>query len=303
MVWSLEIRHLRCFVALAEELHFGRAAQRLHVAQPALSQLIQRVERDLGATLFERTQRRVTLTQAGQLLLPEARRIVRDTDRATEAVRAVQRGDAGSVGIGFVGSAADDVLPRFLSAYHTRHPRVTMRLEEGTTSEQLDWLHDERITVGMGRTPIDDGAISTMLLAREALVLAVADTHRLADSRRIDLAAVAGEPFIMFPRRLGPGLYDRIHRACTASGFTPKAAHETVRMQTIVGLVSGGLGVALVPASVRNLGRKGVRYLDIAGDMADIELSLMWRTGDQTPHLDTLRNAAADFEHQRQKDG
>ena len=298
-MWSLEIRHLRCFVALAEELHFGRAAQRLHVAQPALSQLIQRVERDLGATLFERTQRRVTLTEAGQLLLPEARRIVRDTDRATEAVRAVQRGDAGSVGIGFVGSAADDVLPRFLAAYHARHPRVTMRLEEGTTSEQLSWLHDERITVGMGRTPIDDGGVSTMLLTREALVLAVADTHRLADAKRIDLADVAGDRLIMFPRSLGPGLYDRIQRACTAVGFTPQAAHEAVRMQTIVGLVSGGLGVALVPASVRNLGRKGVRYLDVGGDMADIELSLMWRTGDRTPHLDTLRTIAADFAHER----
>ncbi|ABK70665.1 LysR family transcriptional regulator [Mycolicibacterium smegmatis] len=286
------MRHLRCFVVLAEELHFGRAAQRLHVAQPALSQLIQRVERELGAQLFLRTRRTVSLTEAGQTLLPEARRILRDADRVTQAVRAVHRGETGSVTIGFVGSAADDVLPRLVAAHRRHHPGVSIRLEEGTTAQQLEWLRDQRITVGLGRTPIDDPAVSTVVLARESLVLAVPDSHALSGAESAELAGLAEEPFIMFPRHLGPGLYDIIHSACAAAGFTPSVVYETVRMQTIVGLVSGGLGVALVPESVRNLGRKGVRYVHLADAPPAIELSMMWRNDCESPHLQPLRKTA-----------
>lgn len=290
--WDLETRHLRCFVALAEELHFGRAAARLHIAQPALSQLIQRVERGLEAQLFERTQRRVEMTDAGRVLLPEARRILRDIDRVTEDVRLVQRGEAGTMTLGFVGSAADDVLPRLVAAYGARHPRVAVRLEEGTTAQQLDWLRDERIAAGLARTPVDADWVSVMVVMRESLVLAVSDGHSLADQSSVELAAVRDERFIMFPRHLGAGLYERIYQSCATAGFVPTVAYETIRMQTIAGLVAGGLGVALMPSSVRNLSRAGVCYLDIVDEVADIELSLLWRSDTRSPHLRSLISIA-----------
>lgn len=278
----MNLRHLRYFVALAEELHFGRAAERVFVVQPALSQQIARLEKELGVGLVTRTKRRVALTDAGQVLLKEARRILSDVERATDMVQAAGRGETGRLSLGFVGSAADDFLPRFLQKFRERYPEVVVVLEEGTTAQQVEGLRTGRLSAGLVRPPLMVSGLASQVVLQEALVVALPEGHPLTQSATVPLEVLRDEEFIFFPRHLGPGLYDEVLLACAQAEFAPQIVMETARMQTIVGLVAAGMGVSLVPASVENLGRKGVVYRPIEAYAPRVELALAW-------HQDTAR--------------
>jgi len=281
----MELRHLRYFVAVAEELHFGRAAQRLFMAQPPLSQQILQLEREIGTSLLERTNRRVQLTAAGQVFLQDARDILARVDHAILTAQRASRGEAGWLGVGFVASATYDVLPVILRRFRERFPDVEMVLIELLGTEQGQALRENQIHVGFARLPSDVEGIVLETVAVHPLMVALPATHPLAKQERIDLPELAAEPFILFPRQPESNYADYIIRLCATAGFTPRIVQKTGEMQTAVSLVDAGIGVAIVPASVQNLRREGVVYRPFAAPAPTIALSMCYRQHDPSPIL------------------
>lgn len=282
-----ELRQLRYFVAVAEELHFGRAAKRLGIAQPPLSQQIQRFERSISVQLFERTRRSVTLTPAGEALLPEAIDLLARADRALEIVQDIAFGRAGRLTIGFVGSASMLVLPELLKAFRGRYPGVELELIELTTNDQYAALEEGRIQIGCVRTPLANAPFSSALISRERLVLALPDNLFEEVPDPVPLEAMAEAPFIMPPRRLGHSFHDIARAACTRAGFTPRVVQEAIQMQTILGLVAAGIGVALVPESMGRIPRDGVICRRLTDADAYSDLVLVWNEREERQ---TVRN-------------
>ncbi|MEG4585232.1 LysR family transcriptional regulator [Microcoleus sp. MOSTC5] len=274
----MELRHLRYFIAVAEELNFTRAAEKLHIAQPPLSQQIQHLEAELGFQLFRRTKRTVQLTAAGQVFFEEAGKILLQVDRAIELGRQTSRGELGQLTIGFVSSAAHNVVPAILQAFRTRCPAVKLELHELTTNEQLQRLRFGQIDIGFVRPPVEEEGINSEIVFREPLIVALPETHHLADRANVELRELSAEPFILFPRSLAPGLYDRIVSLCQQAGFSPIAAQEAIQMQTIVSLVAAEMGVAIVPASMQNFQRSGVVYKALPESTCIVAIALIWRS-------------------------
>jgi len=282
----MELRHLRYFVTVAEELHFGRAANRLHLSQPPLSMQIKALESELGTRLLERSQRKVELTPAGAVFLREAREILVRVEQAAAAAQRAGRGEIGEITVGFVSIADYNVLPPVLSEFRAHHPGVRLNLREATTDTQLRELAEQRIDVGFVLGPISDGSLATRPLLREPLVAALPERHAHARTRgALALARLADSPFILFPRHMAPGLYDDVVSFCRRAGFSPRVEQEAVQMQTIISLVSAGLGVALIPASMRNLGRTGVVYRGLREKSPETEILVAWRHADTGPAL------------------
>lgn len=279
----IELRHLRYFVAVAGELHFGRAAERLHMAQPPLSQQIRQLEDELGFALFYRTKRVVQLTEAGQIFLDEIRPLFRQLDRAIQRGQLASRGEVGQLVIGFVSSSMYNVLPRILQTFRNQVPGVTLTLAELTTDQQMQQLSDGEIDVGLMRPPVDNPQFDTLLLLQESLVVALPAAHPLARQTTLALNTLAAEPFILFPRPLAPGLYDQIISLCQTANFSPVVAQEAVQMQTIISLVAAEMGIAIVPASIQNLQRTGVEYRSINTQTPQASILLVWRHGDPSP--------------------
>jgi DNA-binding transcriptional LysR family regulator len=293
----MELRRLRYFVAVAEELSFNRAARRLHMAQPPLSVQIKNLEEELGVLLFERTSRGVLLTEAGELLLEEARRIIVQVDQTVGLVRRVGHGEVGRLTLGFVPSASNETLPPILSAFGERFPGVELFLREMRPDLIVRRLHDRQIDAGLLYLPLEDPSLGVERVSREPLVLAVPEKHPLASEEAADLASFADEPFILPANyQQMPGLYGQVVGACRQAGFVPRAVQKDVwLMQTIVGLVAGGTGVALVPASLRNLRRKGVVYGPVRGLTPTVELGVIWRREDHGTVLASFLNVARSF--------
>ena len=280
----MELRHLQYFVAVAEELHFGRAAQRLNMAQPPLSQQIRHLEEELGVQLFQRTRRHVELTDAGQAFLQEARLTLAQAEHAVKIARQAGRGEIGKLTIGFVGSATYEALPSIIRNFQERYPDVELILRELTTTQQVHALHDKRIHIGILRPPINDDTLVLETLIKEPIVLALPENHPLSRQSSLTVEALAHEHFILFPRHLGPGLYDQIIGLCQQAGFSPQVTQEAIQMQTILGLVATGLGIALIPASAQHLRCTGVIYRRLDTNIY-VELAMAWRKDDASPVL------------------
>jgi DNA-binding transcriptional LysR family regulator len=281
----MELRHARYFVAVAEELHFGRAAERLLMAQPPLSQQIQNLEEELGVQLFLRTKRRVQLTEAGKAFLPQARLMLQQAEQAIQVAQRASRGETGSLTVGFVGSACYALLPPLLRRFRENYPDVHVTLHELTTSQQVQELQQHRLHVGLLRPPISDTALRVETIFREALIVALPNDHPLISLSQVPLRMLANEAFILFPPTLGPGFYHQIISICLQVGFTPRVAQEAVQMQTIVSLVAGGMGIALVPASLLNLQRVGVAYRPLQEETPLFETAMAWSPDDPSPIL------------------
>lgn len=272
---DIDLRHLRYFVAVAEELHFGRAALRLHIAQPPLSQQIKQLESNLGHPLFVRTSRAVSLTAAGKELLERARRILTRMDEDLAAVRRVGRGEVGALTIAFTGSAIlSDPLPEAIRTYRRRYPEVDLRLREMGTMLQIDALRDGSIDLGFLRDPGPfDGLVIEELL-REPYAAVLPSRHPLAKSKVVAVAKLRGEPFIFHRRNIGPLAYDRTMAVCEHAGFLPEIVQEAPQWPTAIRLVESGLGVTIAPKCVSKLETMGVVFRPIDAKRAFTEVSL-----------------------------
>jgi DNA-binding transcriptional LysR family regulator len=282
----MELRHLRYFVAVAEELHFGRAALRLHIVQPALSKQIASLEHELGVQLFQRTKRHVALTEAGDVLLEDARQILAQADGAVMRANQASRGEIGSLTIGFIAPVLWELLPRILRRYRSRYPEVRLFLKDLHNSESVDGVLSKQLDLAFVRLPIElRPELSCLTVHEEPVILAVPDNHPFAARGRVSLADLADEPIIMIPRSQEPVLFDYYTSLCADAGFSPKIVHEVNRITVAVGLVAGGLGVTFVPSSARHVAHSGVAYVELADPHPHISVGVVWRAGPPSPLL------------------
>lgn len=292
---AIELRVWRQFMAVAEELHFGRAALRLHMTQPPLTQAIALLEKTLGLRLFDRTKRSVRLTPAGAALLPEVRDLLARAQALPAHARAAAAGELGRLRLAFVSTVGFTLLPQWVRAFREQYPQVQLELIEATGDVQLEALTHGEIDAGFilhspGFAP---QGLTRVPVNQEPLLVALPEQHRLAALPEPALADVLAEPLVIFPRRILPSLYDAIFALYHAAGSSPQIAQEAIQMQTIVNLVSAGLGVAWVPGSVRQFQRPGVVYRNVRPGkggkrrkLPGCETSLVWAEGVVNPTLE-----------------
>jgi DNA-binding transcriptional LysR family regulator len=290
----MDLRRLRYFVAVAEESSFIRAAERLRMAQPPLSSQIKKLERELGVLLFERSNRGVWLTEAGELLLEEVRRIFVQLDQTVHTVQRVGQGQVGRLTLGFVPSSSNEALPPLLRAFRERFPGIELFLREMRPDRVVQRLHERQIDVGFVYLPLEDPSLNIECITREPLVLALPEAHPLASEDQVELGALAEEPFVLPARyQRMPGLHGQVTEACRQAGYVPNAVQKDVwLMQTIVGLVAAGIGVALVPSSLQNIPRRGVIYKPVHGLSPTVELGVIWPRNDPSGVLKSFLEVA-----------
>jgi DNA-binding transcriptional LysR family regulator len=284
----MELRHLRYFVAVAEELHFGRAAARLHLSQPPLSRQIRELEEELGVCLFERDRRRVALTSAGSAFLAEARDILSRSDRAGERVRRVSRGELGEIDVGFVTSATTEVFAAILRDFRRARPDVEVHLYDQMPQQQLDGLRAGRLDVGFLRPPIPDPLLRHECVWRDALALALPADHPLAKEERVRWTDITREPFVGVPWQQSPGFHSVFYEACRAAGFVPQIKQYANDLPTVIWLVSIGTGVAVVTAGLASLARPSVAFRPLEPSGPPVEMVVAWRRNETSPVVDAF---------------
>lgn len=287
----MELRHLRYFLAVAEELNFTRAAERLHIAQPPLSTQMRALEEELGADLFVRDKRRVYLTQAGQEFLEHTRRILGATQEAKLAALQAATGSIGRLALGYTASAMfSERLPALIREFRARQPHVRLSLSELSSVDQVAALHDRRLDVGVLRRPDMDfpANITVELWHQTPLIAAIPERHPLAAREQIRIGELRDQPIISYPRDAGIGLYWPFIKLCQKAGFQPLIVQEARESSVIVGLVAAGVGIAVVPEPTRHIQLPGVSYRRIQGREAHSALYLAYRNDDPSPHARAL---------------
>ena len=297
----MELRHLRYFVAVAEELHFGRAAERLHIVQPTLSTQIQRLETEVGVQLLHRTKRSVSLTEAGRVFLEEARLALEHSERAVEGARRAASGETGRLNIGLTAQATYGVLTEVVGLYRERFPDVELVPREMNSSVQVEALREGSIEVGFLRLPSDHGYddLEVKPFVREPIVVCVSNAHPLAALKRVPLEALADEPFLIPDREREPGFYEQLVAICERAGFVPKVAQETTEIQVGMALTATGGYVGLLPASVRNLRMTGLVFKKLAEPVPEMEMSVAWRSGALSPVARALLDIVEEVTHRQ----
>ena len=273
----MELRDLRYFVAVAQHRNVSRAAEQLHVSQPALSEQIRKLEEELGTPLFARTSRGVDLTEAGETLLGRARTLLAQADEAADAVRTLAHGVAGTLTLGFIDSAALGIVPPLLRRFTQAYPNVKLDVRELGTRSQLEALRSGELDVGIVRGPVWDAELQGTRIATETLLVALPAQHALANAPVVAMRALRDEGFISYPAERGAGLYEEMLRLCHDAGFDPRIAQEANEIYTICGMVAGGLGVAIVPESVTAIALAGIVYRPTDDRRAHLERWAVWR--------------------------
>jgi DNA-binding transcriptional LysR family regulator len=283
----MNLRALQCFVILAEELNFSRAAERLHIAQPALSQQIRLLEERLGTQLVDRARRPLSLTEAGHYLCTEARQILNSWEQATLGAQEIGIGRRGWLSVGFTRSAMYSILPPALKAFHQAYPEVELKLFEMLTEEQTDALRDMRIHVGIGRQPLAVAGCTSYPILRERVMVALAPDHPLAGRKKVRIADLADTPLILYPKHQNAQFKRSVQSLYRDAGVTPLVAHQAYEIQTAIALVAAGLGVTIVGESVARHGRADVvfRHLEGPGSSQRTTLAATFRTDDTSSHL------------------
>ena len=294
----VELRHLRYFIAVAEEGSFIQAADRLHISQPPLSTQIKDLESELGLRLFERSPRGVMLTSGGSAFYAEARAVLARLEHACIAAQRADRGEQGTLEVGFISIADYNILPTALKHFRSNHPGVDVQLHELTTDAQMRELSSDRLDVGIALGPVNDDEASFVPLLRERLILAAPTDHPFARAgKAVSLRSMSSEQFVMVPRPLAPGLYDLTISFCRSLGFVPQINQHAKQMQTVISLVSSEFGFALVPESLQHLQRTGVRYLPLKESSPLVETGAIYRKRCQNPavpkFVEALQAAAA----------
>jgi DNA-binding transcriptional LysR family regulator len=284
----MELRHLRYFVAVAEELHFGRAATRLGIAQPPLSRQIQRLETELGFALFDRTRRRVELSSAGAVLLGHARAVLESVELGVREARRTSAGERGRVAIGYPSSLAYTGLVGLLRAFRAEFPDVELTVRELSLTGQLEALKNGQLDVGFIRGPLDEKWLASECVRREPLVIALPADHPLAGHARLKLEKLAAEPFVFFPRARAPAFFDLLVALCQKAGFAPRILQEAPQVD-VLSLVAAGFGISIMPASAREIRRADLVFRPLVGAPMT-ELFLAWRKGDTSPSRQAFVN-------------
>ena len=290
----MELRHLRYFVAVAEDLHFGRAAQRLNIAQPPLSRQIRDLERELEVALFERVARGVQLTAAGRAFLPQARLTLALAERAKRAAQRAAQGEVGRLRVGFVDAAtSSDVLPEVLGFFRMHLPQIGVSLFEMDSAQQEDALREGRIDVGILQRPPADAERWLVVeeISRDTLVAAVPHGHRLASRARIAIEDLRSEAIVLLFRSADPELWDSIIARCRAAGFSPRVIQEAGAWHTLAGVVSAGVGIAFVPRALASIKRPGVIFRPVKGLAVELTLHAAWKRGEKSPVRDRFLTA------------
>lgn len=277
----MELRHLRYFTVLAEELHFGRAARRLSISQPPLSVAIRQLEESVGAQLFERNSKAVRLTAAGSALQASARALLRDADEALLEARHVAEGSAGRLRIGFVGAMLYRGLPQALTRFQVAHPAVRVTLAELNSDQQMAELLHDRLDIGFVHTRRVPAELQCRLLVSEPFVACLPAGHALAKKRKVALASLRGESFVLFSRVASPDYHERILSICADAGFRPEVRQEVRHWLAVVSLVSQGMGVALVPDAMRHCALPGAVFRPLEGASTPSEAYGVWLAASQ----------------------
>jgi DNA-binding transcriptional LysR family regulator len=280
-----EMRLLRYFVTVAEERHFGRAAERLHIAQPPLSQQIQKLERQLGVDLIDRSRRPIELTDAGNALFDEARLALTHGERAFAAARRAATGHLGHLHIGALQAAVDGVLSYVMRAHRREYPDVKLELNELGTADQVARLVDHRLDVGFLRGPVDERSLTIQTLIEDPLAAVVCEDNALAKRARIAPSLLGDQPIILWTRAAATTTYADVVELFRQHDIEPPIVDEVSRIQTILALVASGAGIAVLPTSFINLSRKGVRFIPLHGPLPYRPLALAWRSSNQSPSL------------------
>ncbi|BBU40765.1 LysR family transcriptional regulator [Aeribacillus sp. FSL K6-1121] len=301
----MELRHLKYFLTVAEDLHFGKAAARLNMAQPPLSLQIRQLEEEIGVPLFHRTKRKVELTKEGQLFLEKVNQIFKDLEEAVESVKRVNRGEVGKIAIGFISSSAYDILPTIIEHYRKAYPNIHIDLQQLTTREQLKALHEGAIDIGILCQPanIKNDGIHFEVIRQERMMIALPEDHRLASGTSpIHLEELAGDSFILTGRKANQSHYDTVINSCYQAGFHPKVVQETQELPTVLSLVSSGMGVAIVPSSIQHVLKNKVVYRDIYNNPITTSTAFAWKSGNLSPtvhaFLNLMRKSVIPFFHQ-----
>lgn len=290
----MDARQLRSFLAVVETLHFGRAAASLGISQPALSQQIRRLEADLGVSLFERTNRRVALTDGGRALIVGARRVLADIDRAEQQCRDAAEGAAGHLTMASVGAALNSLVPPIVASLRRRVPGIAIELQQMDTPVQLEALRDGRLDVGITRSARPSPGLEIRRLIEEPMVVVVPSDNPLAANAVVEPAQLRNESFILWPRSGSEAFHDQVIGVCQQAGFSPRVVMEGADIETQLGLVSAGVGVSLQPASFAALGREGVSFLALPPDAPRSELQLAWPTFTASPTTGRFLEVAAE---------
>ncbi|NER79190.1 MAG: LysR family transcriptional regulator [Leptolyngbya sp. SIO1D8] len=300
----MELRHLRYFVTVAEELHFGRAALRLHMAQQPLSRQIRNLEDELGVQLFHRTKRTIRLTEAGQAFFPEAQKTLVQAAKAITIAQQVERGEQGQLQVGFTGPILNSVLPAIVRQFRSRFPHIQLKLTRLATNDQVEALLKEEIQVGLLHPPIDAPLLNQKVIYHEPLIALFPDIHPLAKDAPAPISAIelANEPFILFPRQVGPALYDSILSFCRQANFSPAIVQEAFPQQTILGLVAAGLGISLIHASVQQIQHQGVVIRPLIEATPILESAVAWHTEARHPALTQFLSLVRELYNERQKE-
>lgn len=282
---QLEFRQLRYFLVLAETLHYGKAADKLFISQSALSQQVKQLEAFMGTRLFDRTNRKVTLNRAGRLFLKEARIIVRQLEKSSERWHSEYEGIQGDLKIGFVGSAMQQYLPPILKQFGEDHPGIKLQLEELRNKEQLEALEHETIDVGFMRSNQITPEMTIKSVFQENFTLVLPEKHALNASNFKDIEQLSDESFILFPNEKSPMYYQQILNICAASGFSPRISHRSIHGPTIFKLVENGMGISIVPNSLRDEKNYAIRFIELNSIPYKTELFAAWRKGNDNPAL------------------
>jgi DNA-binding transcriptional LysR family regulator len=298
----VELRHLRYFVAVADELSFSRAAERLQIAQPPLSQQIQALEAELGVQLFNRKKRPIHLTEAGQALLEEARSTLANLEQAIHKTQRIHQGELDHLTVGFTSSMANGVLPNILRTFRQHYPETNLILREASSGSQIQGLRDHQTDIIFAyRTPalIEANDLEVTLLSEETLVAVLPQHHPLTTQSTISLIDLADKEFVMPLRSVVSGLSEQIYALCAQAGFVPQVAQEAIFMVTILGLVAGEMGISILPSSVQNLRREGVTYRQIQEEAIANPLTIVWRQGHLSPILQQFIDIARSVSSQK----
>jgi DNA-binding transcriptional LysR family regulator len=287
----MELRHLRYFVAVAEELHFSRAADRLNIAQPPLSQQIHQLEKELGVQLFFRTKRKVELTAAGKVFLENAYKILTSIEKACKTAQQAYKGEIGKIAVGFTGTAIFDILPKLMQYYRMRCPFVDLTVHQLNTENQIQSLLKKEINIGILCAPVINTDLEFEVIHQDPFIVALPENHPLAlETNSIEVQKLSSELFIMTPRKAGQIYYDIIINICHHAGFSPKIVQEVHELHTALSLVSAGMGITLVPYSIQDFHINGIVYRQLKDPISPLETALAWRKDERSSIVHNFLN-------------